>query len=138
MGSESFETIFTSAELARFDFVFTFPNMVGCLEAEFHAAPIVTLRNFRRQRELNRYGGVIFTRADRNDINTVADLADKVVTGTSILLCQHQWRVFQENGMNMMGDVAQVSPATLPTPRLAFSSLPNSPAKRRRASGLVS
>lgn len=106
--SESFDTVFESAEKGKFDFVFTFPNMAGCLEAEFHAVPLVTLRNLRGGHELNRYGGVIFTKKSRTDINSVQDLKGKIITATNILLCQHQWRVFKDAGVNMFGDPAQV------------------------------
>ena len=53
------------------DFAFVYPNMGGCLEAEFLSAPLVTVRNYRGGRELNHYGGVVFTAADRDDINSI-------------------------------------------------------------------
>jgi hypothetical protein len=122
LSSESFETIFESAEKGNFDFVFTFPNMAGCLEAEFNAIPLVTLRNLRQGHELNRYGGVIFTKKSRTDINSVQDLKGKIITATNILLCQHQWRVFKDAGVSMFGDPAQVCyfPPCIPTDRLFF------------------
>lgn len=121
MGFQTFDTIFEAGNNKEFDFVFTFPNMAGCLEMEFNAAPLLTLRNFRRNIELNRYGGVIFTTVNRTDITSVKDLRGKVVMGTSPLLCQHQWRVFQENGINMFGDVDQVTPTPNPCPAARLS-----------------
>lgn len=114
MGGQDFGTIFDSAEMEDFDFIFTFPNMAGCLEAEFGASPLLTMRDLRRGIELNRYGGVIFTRADRDDISSVHDLKDKNVYAVELLLIQHQWMIFQENGMDMMNDVGQVSAPTSP------------------------
>jgi len=55
----------------KIDFAFTYPNMAGCLEAEFLSSPLVTVRNYRGGRELNHYGGVVFTLADRDDINSI-------------------------------------------------------------------
>jgi hypothetical protein len=115
MGGQDFRTVFNSAENEDFDFIFTFPNMAGCLEAEFGASALLTMRNLRRGMELNMYGGVIFTRADRDDINSVHDLRDKRVAAVDILMMQHQWMVFMENGMDMMNDVGQVS--CIPAPR---------------------
>jgi hypothetical protein len=108
MGGEDFRTVFESAENEDFDFIFTFPNMAGCLEAEFGASPLLTMRNLRRGMELNMYGGIIFTRADRDDINSVHDLRDKRVDAVDVLMMQHQWMVFKENSMDMFNDLGQL------------------------------
>lgn len=40
------------------DFIFTYPNMAGCLEAEFRHIPLLTVRNIRGGVSgLNHYGG---------------------------------------------------------------------------------
>ena len=70
------------------DFIFTTPNMAACLESEFLAAPLVTQRVKRSGKELNRYGGVIYTLKSRTDINEVKDLKGKIITATDFKLCQ--------------------------------------------------
>ncbi len=48
-------------------------------------------------------------RAADTDVKSVLDLANKVVTGVSMLLVQHQAKVFADNGMSVYQDVAQVA-----------------------------
>jgi hypothetical protein len=57
-----------------------------CLNAEFGANPVATLRNLPNKKELNRYGGVIFTRGNRDDIQSLEDVKDKILLAISIQL----------------------------------------------------
>lgn len=90
------------------DFAFVYPNMGGCLEAEFLSTPLVTVRNYRGGQELNHYGGVVFAAADRDDIMSVKDLKGGVVTASNFKLCQHQWRVFDDLGVHLFAETKQV------------------------------
>jgi hypothetical protein len=90
------------------DFTFTYPNMAGCLEAEFLQVPLTTVRNYRGGKELNHYGGVVYALKERTDIRDITDLKDKVVTASNFKLCQHQWRVFDDAGVSLMAETAQV------------------------------
>ncbi|WP_457574088.1 PhnD/SsuA/transferrin family substrate-binding protein [Desulfolithobacter sp.] len=59
------------------DFILTNPSFYVSLEKEFNISRIATLKNRRLNRVLTRFGGVIFTRADRNDISSYEDLRGK-------------------------------------------------------------
>src|SRR3569832_1118155 len=56
------------------DFVLTYPGHYVELEARRGITRIVTLKNQQAGRPGTRYGAVIFTRADRSDINSLKDL----------------------------------------------------------------
>jgi hypothetical protein len=51
---------------------------------------------------------VVAVRADNDQVQSVKDLAGKVVTGASMLLIQHQAKVFADNGISVYQDVSQV------------------------------
>jgi len=71
----------------------------------------VTLRNLRQGKALNEFGSIIFTRKDRDDINTIADLKGKTISAVSITglgACQMQWRQMIEKGMEFLLDPKMV------------------------------
>ena len=95
----------------KLDFTFAYPNMCGCLEAEFLQVPLTTVRNYRKGQELNHYGGVVYVLKDRGakgEISKIEDLRDKIVTASNFKLCQHQWRVFDDAGVSLMADTRQI------------------------------
>jgi hypothetical protein len=49
------------------------------VEAEFGAAAIASQNNLRMGRTLHSFGGTIFTRANRTDINHLEDIKDRIV-----------------------------------------------------------
>ena len=107
----NFEDTFDFVENRKIDFIYTNPSAFSCVESEFGVAPIVSLRNFRLGHTLNQFGGTIFTRAERGDINSIYDLKDKIVEAVSITglgACQMQWRLMTEKGMNFLMDPAQI------------------------------
>eukprot|EP00873_Tetraselmis_striata_P018919 jgi/Tetstr1/439183/TSEL_027628.t1 len=118
LGGRSFQLVhlnFTSAHAAAahncVDLVFVNPAMFSCMELEHQATAIATLVNFRRGFQLDRYHGVIFTRADRADINTLEDAQDKIVEAASISslgAAQLQWQELLANGMDFLNMPAQI------------------------------
>lgn len=60
-----------------FDFVLTNPSMAVELEVRAGITPLVTLNNKRQDKAYTRFGSVIFTRSDRDDINSIKDLKNK-------------------------------------------------------------
>jgi two-component system sensor histidine kinase TtrS len=105
--AETFDLVGSKA----IDFIYTNPSAFSCVESEYGVAPIVSLRNFRKGFTLNQFGGTIFTRSNRTDINTIHDLRDKIVEAVSITglgACQMQWRLMIEKGINFLVDPAQV------------------------------
>ncbi len=65
----------------RLDFILSNPSMYVQLEHDYGVTRIATLKNKAHGRPFTRFGGVIFTRNDRDDINTIADLAGKRFMG---------------------------------------------------------
>lgn len=65
----------------KVDFVLTNPGSYVTLEAQHGVTRMLTLRALRQGRELTEFGAVIFTRADRDDIRTLADLKGKTFMG---------------------------------------------------------
>ncbi len=63
------------------DFVLTNPGSYVTLEARHGVTRMLTLRALRQGRVLTEFGAVIFTRADRDDIRTLADLKGKSFMG---------------------------------------------------------
>ncbi|GAB5364379.1 hypothetical protein AAMO2058_000965100 [Amorphochlora amoebiformis] len=100
-----FSSTFTQVEQASVDFIYTNPSAFSCLESEFDVSAIVTLRNFRQGNELTRFGGIIFTRSDNDEINAIADLEGKIVEAVSISglgAAQMQWKLLQDKGYSLM------------------------------------
>ena len=75
------------------------PNKRAC--APVHTHPHTHLHTYTHThththtQELNHYGGVIYALKSRTDIQSIADLRDKIVTASNFKLMQHQWRVFE-------------------------------------------
>jgi signal transduction histidine kinase len=66
---------------AEFDFVLTNPASHVEQKIRYGVSAIATLVNEINGQGYNRFGSVIFTRADRNDINSFQDLAGKSFMG---------------------------------------------------------
>lgn len=73
------------AEEAEVDFVVTNSGYYVELESEFGVSRIATLKTLLDGRKLTVFGGVIFTRAERKDINGLSDLRNK-----SFMAVEHQ------------------------------------------------
>jgi PAS domain S-box-containing protein len=79
------------------------------LEARYGASRIATLQNSTWQRGRTVFGGVIFCRADRNDIKSLQDLKGKsfiAVDETSLGGWQIAWRELKDNGLDPYLDFA--------------------------------
>lgn len=77
------ESLSQKAIKEEVDFFFSSSAVFSCMAAEHKAQPLVTIINRREARgrvyELDQYGGVIFTLATNEDINTLEDLKDKTI-----------------------------------------------------------
>ncbi len=108
-----FEAVRLAVRQGRIDFVLTNPSYFVELESLYGVSAIATLRN----RCLgctghSTFGGVIFTRADRKDIRTLADLKKKtfVATDASSFGGWHiGWRELQRQGINPERDLSRLS-----------------------------
>jgi len=75
--------IYKAIEDDELDFVFANPGIYSCMDMEWGAQSLVTgiARLMARGMvyELDVYGGVIFTRADNDIVNTIYDLKGKII-----------------------------------------------------------
>jgi len=73
------DSITTAIEDRNVDFIITNPVSYATLEATHGLARMTTLINLQGNKALSRFGAVIFTRADRNDITKLDDILDKTL-----------------------------------------------------------
>ncbi|MCX6072759.1 MAG: diguanylate cyclase [Campylobacterales bacterium] len=63
----------------KLDFVITNSGHYVYLEKKYHISRIATMMRYKNGQWLDRFGGVIFTRAERSDIKTLDDLRGKTI-----------------------------------------------------------
>jgi len=93
------------------DFVLVNPGIYVNLEVRYRVSRIATLNNRGSGVPYNVFGGVIFTRADRNDIQTLSDLMGKrfmAVDKTSLGGFEMAWREFRHQGIDPYTDLAEI------------------------------
>lgn len=73
----NFNEIYPAVETDQIDFILTNPAYYVQLEYKFGAERIATMKNRKFQKTTTRFGGVIFSRKDRNDITICEDLRGK-------------------------------------------------------------
>lgn len=81
------------------------------LENKYGISRIATLINKRLGKESTQFGAVIFTRADRHDINTLRDLRGKTFVGVdrdAFGGFQMAWRELQDLGIDPFTDLSQL------------------------------
>ena len=91
------------------DFVLVNPGIYVRLEVRHRIARIATMRNGTGDLERNLFGGVIFTRADRNDIQSLEDLRGHTlmaVDPTSLGGWQMAWGELLAHGIDPQHDLA--------------------------------
>ena len=111
----NFLTLFSDSEARLVDFIYVNPSAFSCIESEYGARSLTSQISRRviegRTYHLKRFGGVIVTRADRDDISTIFDLKDKVIAAASISGLgsgQMQFREMQESNMSYINDPKQL------------------------------
>jgi two-component system sensor histidine kinase TtrS len=93
------------------DFVLVNPAIYVALETEHGVSRIATLKNGNDGNARNRFGGVIFTRADRDDLDDLDDLAGKTfmaVDPTSLGGFEMAQAELMRHGLDPRRDLAQV------------------------------
>lgn len=78
-----FEQMRSLAENKEVDFFITNSGMYVDFEASYGVNRIATLKNLRLGKPYTRFGGVIITKAERNDINNLKDLKSKTFMAVS-------------------------------------------------------
>jgi twitching motility protein PilJ len=93
------------------DFILVNPFLFISMREQFNVKPLVSMLNDIQGHSLSGLGGVIFTSADRADINTLEDIRGKkfVALGKESLGgYQAAVKVFLDNGINPQRDFAEV------------------------------
>ncbi|MEA1967570.1 MAG: PhnD/SsuA/transferrin family substrate-binding protein, partial [Thermodesulfobacteriota bacterium] len=106
-----YEEIVPAAEEGEVDFILANSSFYVTLEARCGANRIATLKNRVLGKVYTTYGGVIFTRAERKDIQDLADLKGKsfmAVKETSFGGWLMAWKEFKERGIDPHSDFAEL------------------------------
>lgn len=92
----------------KIDFIITNTSIYVELESAYGISRIATLKNRWKDRGYTVFGGVIFTRSDRNDIKEIKDLKGKAfmaVDETSLGGWRMAWREMKDKGINPYRDL---------------------------------
>lgn len=94
------QEIFDRAYSKKIDFFYAGPGIYSCIGVETGALPMATivsrLEVRGRQFDLDVFGGVIFTRADNFEVETVRDLKGKIIGAASLTQVQAGQQQFYE------------------------------------------
>ncbi|CAB9502908.1 activated protein kinase catalytic subunit alpha-1 [Seminavis robusta] len=111
----TFQELFDKVATEDIDFFYANPGIFSCVGTEVGAQPIATIVSRLEVRgheyELDVFGGVIFTRADNDDINTIQDLQDKIIGAgamSQVMAGQVQFYEMLKAGMSYIMDPKQV------------------------------
>lgn len=107
--------LMNGAEAEEVDFFFANPGLFTCVGINAGAQPLVTATSRVKVRghtfDLDVFGGVIATREDRDDIDTIYDLKGKIIGAQSIAVLnggQTQFYEMVTAGMSYVMDPKQV------------------------------
>ncbi|WP_455206551.1 PhnD/SsuA/transferrin family substrate-binding protein [Kaarinaea lacus] len=113
-----------AVEQQKVDFVITNTGQYVELEVFYGVSRIATVKNNINGQVSTSFGAVIFTRADRNDINTIEDIKGKSFMGvkrTGFGGFQMAWREMLEHGVNPFKDLASLEFSGFPQDSVAYS-----------------
>ncbi|MCX7192046.1 MAG: EAL domain-containing protein [Proteobacteria bacterium] len=100
----------------EFEFVLTNPEHYVSIRADHGLSAIVTLMPLAEGRPVTVFGGVILTRADRNDIDTLKDLRGKVIASPAEQslggYLMQRWSLYKQG--IAIGDIARVQFTGMP------------------------
>lgn len=118
------DNIASVVENAQVDFVITNPGSYVELEYKYGISRTATLKNLRPGEAYDEFGAVIFTRADRDDINDLGDLK-----GSSFMAIDERafggwwmaWRELKDNGINPYRDFSNLTFSGFPQDLVAYA-----------------
>lgn len=103
------------ADSEDIDFTFASSGVSSCAATEHDAQPLVTIINRREvqghEYDLDQYGGVIFTLATNDQVNSIQDLKDRTIgTGSITAMGGGQSQLYEmvRNGLSYVSDPKQV------------------------------
>ncbi len=107
-----FAAVTPAVASGKVDFILVNPGIYVNLETLYRVSRIATLNNRRGDDPLNIFGGVVFTRRDRHDIEHFQDLKNRTfaaVDQTSMGGFQMAWREFEQEGINPYRDFSRLT-----------------------------
>ncbi|TVO74927.1 MAG: PhnD/SsuA/transferrin family substrate-binding protein [Sedimenticola selenatireducens] len=107
-----FDEVDPAVKFGQVDFILVNPGIYVNLEVRYRISRIATLNNQAGDVANNVFGGVIFTRQDRHDINTLADLKGKSLLAVDVISLggfQTSWRELKAIGLDPYKDMASLS-----------------------------
>ncbi|MCK5225741.1 MAG: PhnD/SsuA/transferrin family substrate-binding protein [Planctomycetes bacterium] len=108
----SFDEVHSAVEQGDIDFVFVNSSFYVELEVLYGVERIVTLKNLVLGKPYTSFGGVIFTKADRNDICKLEDLNGRrfaAVHESSFGGWRMAWRELKDKGIDPNRDFAKLT-----------------------------
>ena len=102
-----YDQIYRSIENGEVDFILANPSFYVKLESWYGVSRIATLKNMRLGGVYTEYGGVIFCKANRSDIQHLEDLKDKTFMAadeTSLGGWRAAWRELKNKGIDPYHD----------------------------------
>lgn len=107
-----FAEIEPAVKNAKVDFLLVNSGIYVAMEVRHRISRIATLSKLIGDRPYNVFGGVVFTRSERSDINQLDDLVGKrlmAVDATSLGGFQMAWRQLHEAGVDPYKDLASLT-----------------------------
>lgn len=111
----NFISLIEDTEASLVDFIYVNPSAFSCIESEYTAQSLVSQISRRNVGgniyNLKKFGGVIFRRADNDEIHTIHDLKDKIIAAASISGLgsgQMQFLEMKIAGMSYINDPKQL------------------------------
>jgi two-component system sensor histidine kinase TtrS len=93
------------------DFILVNPGIYVNLEYSYRVSRLATMHNLRGENSYKQFGGVILTRSDRDDIQSIEDLRGKsfmAVDATSLGGFEMAWRELNAKGINPYEDFSRL------------------------------
>ena len=97
-----FDEMDPAVKFGQVDFILTNPGIYVNLEVRYRVSRIATLNNRAGTLATNVFGGVLFTRSDRDDINTLADIRGHSLMAVDVTSLGGFWMAWREmNGIGL-------------------------------------
>lgn len=110
----------------RIDFIITNPGNYIDLEARFHISRLATLKTKKQNQTSSQFGAVIFTRYDRNDIQSLDDLRNKSFMGVKKKAFggfQMAWLELKNVGIDPFEDFSSLQFSGFPQDKIVYAVL---------------
>lgn len=106
-----FDAVMPAVEAGKVDYFLVNSSMFVTMMVKYKSSAIATMINSRQGKPLKSFGGVILTYADRDDINTLADIKGKkfmAVKESSFGGWQMAYKELKDNGIDPKADFAKL------------------------------